>query len=125
MMTPVQNPTTEAEQRYNNAQALARNCIERTNGILKRRFPCLKYGMRLRVDNVLNVIVATTVLHNIATTLGEDVPDNDSLLDSYLSMREKKGLLVLYDTVDVTPPVGLIPVGAAGMRKALIDGHFS
>lgn len=124
-MTPVLNPTTTAEQRYNNAQVLARNCIERTNGILKRRFPCLKYGMRLRVKNSLAVIVATTVLHNIATALGEDVPDNDDLLDSYISMREAKGLQVQYDPVDVAPPVGLIPVGAAGMRRALIDGHFN
>jgi hypothetical protein len=125
MMTPIANPATIPEQRYNNAQALGRNCIERTNGILKRRFPCMKYGMRLRTDNTLKVIVATAILHNIATALGEDVPEEDELLVSYLHMRQQKGLQVTYDPVEVTPPVGLIAAGAAGMRRALIDGHFT
>jgi len=39
LLTPVLNPATEAEKKYNEAQASARNCIERANGILKRRFP--------------------------------------------------------------------------------------
>jgi nuclease HARBI1 len=47
LLTPVCNPTTNAEKQYNAAQIKARNCIERTNGILKRRFPALKYGLRL------------------------------------------------------------------------------
>ena len=35
LLTPVANPTTNAERAYNAAHASARNCIERTNGIIK------------------------------------------------------------------------------------------
>jgi hypothetical protein len=125
LMTPVLNPATPAEQRYNNVHAFARNCIERTNGILKRRFPCLKYGMRIRIDNALPVIVAAAVLHNIATALGESIPDTDDLMQSFIEMQIIKGMQFEYDPVDVVPPVGLIPAGAMGMRRALIDGHFA
>lgn len=59
MMVPLLNPVAAAERAYNTAQILARNCIERTNGMLKRRFPCLQYGLRLKLKNVLPVIVAT------------------------------------------------------------------
>jgi len=49
MLTTVRNPTTEAERAYNAAQILARNCIERTIGIIKRRFPALKCGLHCQI----------------------------------------------------------------------------
>ncbi|KAK5639733.1 hypothetical protein RI129_010544 [Pyrocoelia pectoralis] len=74
LLTPFANPRTQAEQRYNESHIRTRNCIERTNGVLKRRFPALCYGLRCKVDTVLTVIVATAVLHNIALTMHEDIP---------------------------------------------------
>jgi len=41
LLTPVVNPATEAERKFNAIQISARNFIERANGILKRRFPRL------------------------------------------------------------------------------------
>jgi len=77
-----------AEQAYNSSQILARNCIERTIGILQRRFPALKYGLRLKLSNTLPVIVATVVVHNIAVTLGEDEPaDDDDELQQYVAEK--------------------------------------
>lgn len=125
MITPLINPVTAAERAFNVAQVSARNCIERTNGILKRRFPCLKYGLRLKLDNILPVIVATVVLHNLAVITQDQEPEDDDELDRYISSRRKRGLPIVYDPVEALPPVGLIPAGANGMRRALIDSVFS
>jgi len=127
LLTPVSNPTTAAEKAYNSAQISARNCIERTNGRLKRRFPALKYGMRLRSDHALSVIVATVVLHNIATVLGEEEPPQDQQLNDFLSDLRQKGLRVDYDPVQVGPPqhAGNGTAAATATRKAVIDGHFA
>jgi hypothetical protein len=38
LMTPVLNPTTRPEQRYNMAQKTTRAIVERCNGVLKSRF---------------------------------------------------------------------------------------
>jgi hypothetical protein len=121
MMTPIINTTTAAENKYNKAQIKARNCIERTNGILKRRFPCLKYGLRLKIDNILPVVVATVVLHNIAIMTNDQEPDDDDELVDFISSRRNRGLQTEYDEVEAMQPIGLIPMGASGMRQALID----
>lgn len=83
MLTLLTNPITAAEQSYNAAHVCARNCIERTNGMLKRRFPCLKYGMRLNLDNTQAVIVATVVLHNIAIMTRDAEAEDDQELSDF------------------------------------------
>lgn len=57
----------------------------------KRRFPVLAYGCRLQIDNILTVIVATGVLHNIAREMGEAEPPlqeehNRPLLDELIEL---------------------------------------
>ncbi|KAJ8914311.1 hypothetical protein NQ315_011298, partial [Exocentrus adspersus] len=74
LLTPLGNPGAPAEQLYNEAQIRTRNCIERTNGVLKRRFPALCYGLRCNLNNALSTIVATAVLHNVARRMHEDEP---------------------------------------------------
>ncbi|XP_063222478.1 putative nuclease HARBI1 [Bacillus rossius redtenbacheri] len=64
--TPLLQPATRAELRYNSSHKATRNTIERTFGVLKRRFPILAMKLRVKLDTVLQVIVATAVLHNIA-----------------------------------------------------------
>jgi len=125
MLTPVFNATTAAERAFNTAHAAARNCIERTNGMLKRRFPCLKYGLRLHLNNILPVIVATVVLHNLAVLTREDDPEDDDELEQFINERRQRGLLVDYDAVEVMPPApSAVPAGANGIRRALIDNLF-
>ena len=125
LLTPLANPTTEAEKAYNAAQISARNCIERTNGRLKRRFPALKYGMRLRMDHILPVITATVVLHNIATMLSDIDPPEDKQLDEFLTSVRQRGLRVEYDAVEISPPAAVTSVAATAMRKAVIESHFT
>lgn len=43
-------------------------CIERAFGLLKRRFPALKFEIRLRKPvDICNMIVAACILHNLCT----------------------------------------------------------
>ena len=79
LMTPVLHPTTAPQRAYNESQIQTRNTIERLFGVLKRRFPCLHFGLRVHLQTSMSVIVATAVLHNIARDLQEqDFDDNDN-----------------------------------------------
>lgn len=73
-MTPLVNPVTQAEQRYNESLIRTRNGIERQIGLWKRRFPVIAYGIRLKLETIKTVIIATTVLHNIARNMNEPEP---------------------------------------------------
>ena len=64
LMTPYRNPNGPAENRYNRAQRRTRSLVERMFGVWKRRFPCLKFGIRCKLTTAMAVIVATAVLHN-------------------------------------------------------------
>lgn len=77
LLTPFLNPRNRAEQRYNNAHKTTRSVIERSFGVLKRRFPCLAIGMRVNIERVLPIIVAVMILHNIAVEMNEDEPQQD------------------------------------------------
>lgn len=74
MLTPKINPLTRAENLYNEFQIRTRNSVERLFGVLKRRFPILAYGLRVKLETVLKIIVATAVLHNICINNKEEVP---------------------------------------------------
>jgi len=125
LLTPVVNPTTNAEKAYNAAHVSARNCIERTNGIIKRRFPALKYGLRVTVDHALAVIVAAVVMHNVAVMMGDDEPPEDELLSRYIQRIRYQGIQVDFDPVEVGPPDSAGHHGLSGMRQAVINSHFN
>ncbi|KAK4886235.1 hypothetical protein RN001_002506 [Aquatica leii] len=74
-MTPLLNPETQSEIAYNKSHIKTRNCIERCFGVWKRRFPCLYLGLRTKLETSLTIIVATSVLHNIAVK--ENDPSDD------------------------------------------------
>lgn len=75
LLTPLLNPDTPSKEAYNRAQIATRNPIERCFGVLKRRFPCLHVGMAIKLNNVLKVIVACAILHNLA--LADPLPVDD------------------------------------------------
>ncbi|KAG6463784.1 hypothetical protein O3G_MSEX014070, partial [Manduca sexta] len=66
LLTPLLNPSTPNEESYNRAHIKTRNTVERLFGVLKRRFPCLHVGLQVNLQNVPAIIVACSVLHNIA-----------------------------------------------------------
>lgn len=77
MMTPFDRCHTAAEHLFNESQIRTRNPIERLFGIWKRRFPSMALGLRVKLENCFPIIIATVVLHNIASRAGEDLPPND------------------------------------------------
>lgn len=84
LLTPFRNPETIQQQDYNRIHIRARNCIERLFGVWKRRFPCLVFGLRTKVETSLTVIVACAVLHNICVSNRDAVPHNDPALLSII-----------------------------------------
>nr|XP_055036504.1 putative nuclease HARBI1 isoform X2 [Misgurnus anguillicaudatus]XP_055042372.1 putative nuclease HARBI1 isoform X2 [Misgurnus anguillicaudatus]XP_055063138.1 putative nuclease HARBI1 isoform X2 [Misgurnus anguillicaudatus]XP_055075733.1 putative nuclease HARBI1 isoform X2 [Misgurnus anguillicaudatus] len=69
LLTPLTNPQTDRERRYNDAHSRTRSVVERAIGQLKCRWRCLDRtgGMLLyRPDKVCRIILACGVLHNVA-----------------------------------------------------------
>lgn len=82
LMVPFLCPANQEQRAYNTALRRTRMKVECSIGVLKRRFPCLHFGMRLKRRTLLSVIVACAVLHNIAIKWHEDdsfdsLPDDD------------------------------------------------
>ena len=72
LFTPVRHPTSSAERQYNSCQVKTRQVIERSFGILKQRFRCLRIPLRTKLSTSMTIIVATACLHNLARIHNED-----------------------------------------------------
>jgi hypothetical protein len=66
LLTPILNPTTPGQRRYNYSHIATRGIVERTFGRWKKRFRCLLTPLRLALETSQNVIVATACLHNMS-----------------------------------------------------------
>ncbi|XP_060855453.1 putative nuclease HARBI1 [Metopolophium dirhodum] len=109
MMTPLSNPVTEAEIRYQKAQIGTGNVIERTFGVWKRRFPVLLVGIRTQIPTTLVTIIATAVLHNMLINSNDPLPVDETLLIEDLRQQV---------------PVFLVPQTGNIKRRTLIDTVF-
>jgi hypothetical protein len=88
LLTPFLNVNSRGEELYNEAQIRTRNCIERTNGVWKRRFPVLALGITVKLSTVESIIVATAVLHNIARHFGDRIPRVSHTLERLIQLTE-------------------------------------
>jgi len=85
-----------------------------TFGLLKRRFPCLQLGLRVKVERSVTIVTACTVLHNFALRVGErDPPEVDPSVMG--------GGVMIYEDVPVAPQRAM--AGGAATRTALINSH--
>ncbi|XP_028412469.1 putative nuclease HARBI1 [Dendronephthya gigantea] len=64
LMTPIADPQTPPERRYNVSHIRTRNTVERMFGVWKMLFPCLSMSIKTKLSTTLTIIVATPVLHN-------------------------------------------------------------
>ena len=71
IMTPVPNPVTAKQKRYNEAHIETRIKVERMFGLWKQRFRCLMIPLRTHLNKTLTIIVATACLHNFALSNGD------------------------------------------------------
>ncbi|XP_039762384.1 putative nuclease HARBI1 [Pararge aegeria] len=82
LLTPFLNPSSAAENLYNESHIRTRNTIERCFGVCKNRFPVLRRQDTLKLNKVQPIIVACFVLHNIAIDTNEtDFGDNNDFDD--------------------------------------------
>ena len=68
LVTPILNPRTQQEGRYNKAHRKTRRLIECAFGVLKQRFRCLLRPMHLEPEKAELVILACAALHNLLIT---------------------------------------------------------
>ena len=116
LLTPLLNPETRPQQLYNEAHIRTRNTVERLIGVWKRRFPVLAYGLRLKLDTALTVIVAAGVIHNFAKLHNEPAPPPAEGIDQeYLEVLIQAGQV---------PGVANANVGNADVRNAFIQNYF-
>lgn len=77
MFTPLRNPITPSEQKYNKSQIRTRNIIERTFGLWKRKFPCLRRGFANAPGTTVNIILSCALLHNLSRKHNQNDTDSD------------------------------------------------
>lgn len=77
MVTPYLNPITPEQILFNMSHIKTRNVVERSYGILKRRWPVLSMGMRVQLRTIQMIIVACAVLHNIAIDENDRMPPDE------------------------------------------------
>lgn len=110
LFTPVLHPQTSEERRYNRSHILTRGIVERTFGILKRRFPCLHFPLRTKLENSYAIIIAVAVLHNIAVHHREpDLPHEIEMIEINSG----------YEILDTDQSNGIM------FRQHLINTHFT
>ena len=77
LMTPYPEPRTPPEKRFNRTLKLTRSLIERTFGVLKRRFHVLHSEIRMSPERVCTIVVTCCILHNIDVDHNEPLPDSE------------------------------------------------
>lgn len=110
LFTPVLNPVSNEEQRYNAAHIATRTSIERLFGVWKRRFPCLSKKLANKLLSTTYIITACAVLHNIGKKCNE--PDIDG--DDFDADQEN---------YEISPITNTVQRGAV-IKQTFIKQHF-
>ncbi|KAF7687865.1 putative nuclease HARBI1 [Silurus meridionalis] len=115
LMTPVPNPDTPADFRYNVAHVSTHEIVDRTFRALQTRFRCLdgaKGYLQYSPEKCSHIIQACCVLHNISLQSG---------LDAWTFERTE----ATDQSEESSDPTENVDVGALRVRQELIQNHFS
>eukprot|EP00057_Strongylocentrotus_purpuratus_P015960 XP_011670434.1 PREDICTED: putative nuclease HARBI1 [Strongylocentrotus purpuratus] len=79
LLTPILNPSTRQDERYNHSHQRGNSIIKRSFRVLKSRFRCIDVsggGHQFAPEHVCHIFVVVVVLHNICVSnnLPEDNP---------------------------------------------------
>lgn len=111
LLTPVLNPTTRHQQRYNAAHMRARSVVERSFGVLKCRFRCVDTSGGTLLYTPLKccqIFIACVVLHNICIINRIPIPDGNHQDRGRIRQEQYNGNLN----------------DGAQVRQRLINGRF-
>ena len=113
LMTPLARITSPAEALYNESQIRSRNCIERKYGVWKRRFPVLSLGIRVHLEEVEAIVVATAVLHNVCNLKNDlDPPPTSAEISALIESESRLPLFASSGQSDDF------------FRRQIIENHF-
>lgn len=92
-MTPILQPSSDPERKYNAAQIKSRNCVERCIGVLKGRWRCLQRNLKYSPEKVSDMVLVCAALHNICianritldTTEGNEI-NSDSASENIIEI---------------------------------------
>lgn len=116
VMTKLHRIENEAQNLYNESVVRTRNTVERQYGVWKRRFPVLHLGMRLKLDTIMAVIVATAVLHNIAIEMHDIFPQE---------WLEDLGEVNVQDDENDNAERPNVGMRGVNMQQLIITEHFA
>ena len=114
MVTPFLSVAgNEAKARFNESHKKARVSVERCIGILKRRFPSLQSGLRLRVQKCSRVIQLLSAIHNFITR-----EENDEDLVDHLEP------ILLVPRAPAEPNADPVPGNRVQTRDIILNQYF-
>lgn len=114
-MTPVPNPETSADYRYNLAHMTTHEIVDRTFRALQTRFRCLDGGkgyLQYSPEKCSHIIQACCVLHNVSLQSG---------LDAWTFERTE----ATDQSEESNDPAEAVDLEAQRIRQELIQNHFS
>lgn len=103
-------------QAYQAAIIRTRNVVERQYGLLKRRFPVLAYGIRLKIQTAMKMVTACAIMHNICIDAREGLPPGD------LGIEGEEDLPEELDNVD--NGIAINPVRGQRLARDVILAQF-
>lgn len=93
LLKPYKNPLTPSQKRFNKLHCRARVVIENAFGQVKRRFPIMKYMIRVKLTRIPSYIIACFILHNIAKFLNDVPLDEEAFYEADVKLAVEDDML--------------------------------